>query len=122
MQDFLKTYSVITNSAMGATVTSLPTNIVGNKVMICYTIQWTGTPTGTFSVQNSGDYQVAPDGTTVLNAGTWNTYTLSTTTSTGGAAGNGTIEVVTGAPWIRLVYTFSSGTGTLNAQVTGKAM
>lgn len=117
---FLKPFSVVTNGSMGASITSAVT-IKNQLSLISYSASWTGTPTGTFSVEVSDDYLENVDGS-VRNAGTWNTLPLSAAVSASGSTGNGLIDVQTGAYAIRLVYTRASGTGTLNAIVTGLVM
>ena len=89
-----------------------------------YTVAWTGTPTGTFSVEVSQDY-VAPVGVQdePLNAGTWVPLTLSVPVLAAGTADTAFIDVdVTGAAYVRLVYTATSGSGTLNATIAGKVI
>mgnify|MGYP000101883020 CR=1 FL=1 len=119
----LKPQSVVTNGNMATSLTSLATNI--NMVSILsYTIVWTGSPTGTFSVQVSNDYIPNPLGVqdAPVNAGTWVALSLSTTVAPAGSGSSAFIDIDTcGAAWIRLVYTRSSGTGTLNATIAGKS-
>jgi hypothetical protein len=74
----------------------------------------------------SDDYKLAPDGT-VENAGTWNTAPISVGGTTGNSApvsgntGTGFVEILgTGSYAVRLVYTASSGTGSLTVIFTGK--
>lgn len=111
---------VITNGDMSGNITSTPT-IIQKLSMISYDISWTGTaPVGAMSVQVSNTYSVNSDGT-VRNAGNWTTLTLSAPTPVSGATGNGFIDVdATGAFAMRLVYTRTSGTGTMNATITAK--
>lgn len=113
-------FSVITNGDMSGNITSKPT-IIQKLSMIGYDISWTGTaPVGTMSVQVSNTYSENADGT-VRNAGNWTTLTLSSPTPVSGATGNGFIDVdATGAYAMRLVYTRTSGTGTMNATITAK--
>ena len=81
---------------------------------------WTGTPTGTFSVELSVDYQQDQQGN-VLNAGTWTPMTFSSTPVASGAAGNIYIDInQISAPWMRVKYTKTSGTGTLQGWLTAK--
>lgn len=70
---------------------------------------WTGTPTGTVKVQASCNGIDFADVT-------------SASVATGGAAGNFLFNaaVPVGYNYLQLVYTFASGTGTLNAWVNGK--
>lgn len=95
--------------------------------MLSYSYSWAGTsPSGSISVQVSNDYSLDPTGT-VLNAGTWNTITflsggsLVTSAAVSGNTGVGGIDVFqTGFYAIRTLYTFVSGTGTLQAYINGK--
>src|ERR1700691_3387351 len=106
-------YPVITNASMTTSVISTPT-IIQNLSMIGYDISWTGTPTGTFSVQVSNTYAVNAAGQ-VYNPGNWTTITLSSPTAAAGTSGNGFIDIDEMSAYaIRLVYTAASGTGTLN--------
>lgn len=113
-------FPVITNGSLAGSLTSIPT-IIQKLSLISYDISWTGTsPVGVMSVQVSNTYAENADGT-VKNAGNWTTLTLSTTPTVSGNTGNGGIDVdVTGFYAIRLVYTRTSGTGTMNAVVCGK--
>lgn len=116
----LNPYSVITNGNMSGNLTSAVT-IVQKLSLISYSITWSGTsPIGLMAVQVSNDYSVFPDGI-VNNPGTWNSLPLSTTPSISGNTGNGFIDIdLNGAYAVRLTYTFTSGTGTLNAIVAAK--
>ncbi len=115
----LKPQSVITNGSMAGSLTSLVT-IINQISIISYAVSWAGsTPVGTMSVQVSDDYSQNGDGT-VRNSGTWNTLPINTM-NVSGNTGNGFIDIyVTGAYAIRLLYTRSSGTGTMNATISGK--
>lgn len=95
-----------------------PATVIQRLPGISYDISWTGSPVGTFSVQVSNSYSENADGS-VGNAGNW--YTLPTTyflfpiPVPSGSPGNGFIDLttVTNAYAIRLVYTATSGTGSL---------
>ncbi len=116
---FLGPFHVITNASMAADVFSAPTNLQ-QLSELSYDISWTGTPTGTFSVQVSNTYAQDPNGN-VTNAGSWNDIVLSVVPSAAGAPGSAFINIAEMAGlWIRLHYTRSSSTGTLNATVYGK--
>lgn len=107
---FLAPYSVITNGSMAGNLTSAVTDI---RYLddVCYQIVWTGTPTGTFQVQGS------------LDQVTWNTLSLTPAPAATGSAGNYLVDLEgLSFPYIRTTYTFTSGTGTLNILVGGKAV
>lgn len=112
---------IVAATSMASTVTSPPTNVqyLDNVV---YQAQWTGTPTGTFSVQGSLDYQQAVGGS-VISAGTWVALPLSAAVTAAGSADQAEFDL-NGIPypWIRLVYTASSGSGTLDVYICGKAV
>jgi len=111
-----------------STLTSSVTNIqflddVG------YQFVWTGSPVGTIAVQVSADYAQDFSGN-VTNSGNWTPITLSYL-SGGSFVNSQSIPTSVGspvyldlallsAPWIRAVYTNSSGTGTLTATITAK--
>lgn len=126
----LKPFSVFnttTGTSMAASLTSL-VSILDNMSMVSYSIVWSGgsTPIGTISVQVSNDYAQDASGT-VTNAGTWNTLpftsngSIVTSFAVSGNSGNGFIDITgTAAHAIRLVYTRTSGSGTLAAVVVGK--
>lgn len=100
-----------------STITSLITEIRGFD-NIAYDIQFTGTPTGTFSVQVSSSYDPITNPNAIFIA-----LTLSLVPVASGSAGQIGIDInQSGFQWIKLVYTNSSGSGTLNAFVSGKAL
>lgn len=113
-------HSVITNGSMAGSLTSEVT-IIQKLSLVSYAIAWSGTtPVGAISIQVSNDYTQSADGS-VQNAGTWNTLPLSAATSISGNTGNGFIDIYATAGYAtRLVYTRTSGTGTLNVIVSGK--
>lgn len=104
---------------MAASVTSAAVNIqyldnVGIQLV------WTGTPSGTFAVQFSLDFEKDSLGN-ILNAGTWTAIDLDDVPTASGSAGNWYLDMnQISSPWIRIVYTRASGTGSLSAYVTGK--
>ncbi len=108
-----------------ATVTSTAT-ILQSITSLNYAVTWTGTtPIGVLAVQASDDYQA--NGSHVTNAGTWNTVPLNlsgasvTSIPITGNTGNGMIDIDGIAAYaVRLLYTKTSGTGTIVAVVTGK--
>lgn len=81
---------------------------------------FTGTPTGTFSVELSIDYQQDQQGN-VINAGNWTAMSFSSSPVASGAAGTVYIDInQISAPWMRVKYTKTSGTGTLQGYLTAK--
>lgn len=119
-------FSVITNGSMSANITSNVT-ILQSITGVGYSLSWSGSsPVGTAAVQVSNDYSVFPNGS-VNNAGTWTTLELEVNGSIvsaidiTGNTGTAFIEIQkTHAYAIRLVYTRTSGSGTLNAVIMGK--
>lgn len=80
---------------------------------------FTGTAAGAFVIQGSLNYSVDPGGN-VSNAGTWNTLptntlpTANNLAAPAGSSGSSLADIpLTGIPWIRVIYTNASGTGTL---------
>lgn len=80
---------------------------------------WTGTPTGSFSIQQALDYSEYPSGQ-VQNPGIWIDMGI-VIGPPAGSSGSGFVDMaLTGVAYLRLVYTNSSGTGTLIAYGFGK--
>lgn len=83
---------------------------------------WTGSPVGVFSIQVSTSYQQTPNGN-VLVPGTWSDLPLSSVISAAGSADNAYIDInQLGANWYRIVYTRTSGTGSLDAYISQKGV
>jgi hypothetical protein len=109
-----------------ADITSDPT-VLQSLTSCSYELSWTGAaPIGTASIQFSNDYSLGADGKTA-NAGNWVTATLSlngapvSSIPISGSPGNAFIDIdKTAAYAVRLVYTKTSGTGTLKATVNAK--
>lgn len=118
---------VISNGDMSGNITSKVT-ILGGKTGCSYGLSWSGSsPVGTFAVQASNDYQLSPDGKTVVNAGTWTNFTFSvngspvSTIAISGNTGEAMLDVTkTQVYAVRGVYTSVSGTGTLQATIAGR--
>lgn len=103
-----------------ATSLTSPVTIITNITDIGYDISWTGTAVGAFSVEVSNTYSIDASGA-VQNAGFWTPLTLTGTVNPAGTDDNGFIDIQgVSAFAIRLVYTRTSGTGTLNSVVVGK--
>ncbi len=97
-------------------LTSAPTNIRGID-NVSYQMAWTGTPTGTFSFEVSNTSTSGTDGT-------WTVLTLATSpTNPAGSASNTGVDLnQLSFKWVRMKYTNSGSTGTLNVTVFGKAV
>lgn len=113
-------YQTITAGDMStASLTSAITNIqfLDN---IGIQLNFTGAPEGIFDVQVSADYAQDEFGN-VTNVGNWIDLVLNPVPSASGSADSVYIDIIqTSAPWIRVVYTRDTGTGTLNAFITAK--
>lgn len=111
---------------MAGNITSSPT-LVPTVSQIAYQFSWSGTsPVGAISLQGSNDYKLDATGA-VANAGTWTTLTFNDagtpvqSIAVTGNTGNGVIDIAsTGLYALRVVYTFTSGTGTLTATINAK--
>jgi len=115
----IKPHVVLENADLSGDLVSLVT-IITNITDIGYDISWTGTAVGVFSVEISNTYSLNAAGA-VLSAGNWTPLTLSGAVNPAGVTDNGFIDIQgVSAFAIRLVYTSTSGTGTVNAVVTGK--
>jgi hypothetical protein len=77
-----------------------------------------GTPVGTAVIQVSGDHVEDQEGN-VQVAGNW--VTVATLTVNGANIFGEDLNQL-GAPWMRLVYTNSSSTGSISAFVSGKGL
>lgn len=111
-------FSVITNANMASASTTSLVTICDNMSALSYDVSWTGTsPIGVLSVQISNTYSINGEGQ-VHNAGNWSEIA---TQAVSGNTGNGMFDItITAAYAIRIVYTKTSGTGTLNVSVHGK--
>lgn len=113
---------IITSGDMSqASITSEVVPItLGDNVGI--QLNFTGTPEGTFEVQVSIDHMQDMNGN-VSVAGNWIPLTFSSVPSATGSADEIYLDMnQLSAPWLRVVYTRSAGSGTLNAFVTYKRL
>ena len=122
----LRPQVVINAGDMSGNLTSQPT-ILSSMSMASYSLSWAGVaPVGTASVQVSNDFSLNASGQ-VENPGTWTTLVLlvngapSKTIPVSGNSDTAFIDVdQTAAYAIRLIYTATSGTGSLTAVIVGK--
>lgn len=114
---------IITSGDMSGSLTSIGIDI---NQMFGYTVQavWTGSsPTGTFKLQISNDMVNDYMGSSnpAANVTNWTDYSGSSQAIT--ASGDfAWIVSDSNYKWVRLVYTRTSGTGTLNAILTAKGV
>ena len=117
-KNFLPPFKIITAGDMSqASLTSTVTDIryLDN---IALQLVMTGTPTGTFAVQVSSDYNPVTG-----VAGTFIPITLSPAPAATGGAQNIYIDLnQLATPFIRVVYTRSAGSGTLDITITAKSV
>lgn len=109
----------IVNQIMTGTsvITSEISNIRGFD-NVFFDIQFSGTPTGTFSVQVSSSYDPITNPNAIFIP-----LALSPIPVASGSSGVIGIDInQEGAQWIKLVYTNASGTGVLNSYISGKAI
>lgn len=113
--------AMMTNVSMAASSNSIGVD-VNQLNLMSIQAYWpsTGTPVGTLKVQVSNDrVSVSTTSDPAANVVNWTDYTGSTTTVNG--AGDVLYNMTfAGYRWARLVYTRTSGTGTLNASFSGK--
>lgn len=101
---------IITSGSMTGTST-LTSSEIDIQYLSRASIQlvWTGTPTGTFAIQGTVD------------GSTWSPITTNPASiAASGSAGNHLVEGEIHSKKMRVQYTNSSGTGTLNAWITAK--
>lgn len=111
---------IISAESMGADITGPATNIqwLDN---IAIQLNFTGTPTGDFKIQGSSDHQEVNG--VVTNEGNWVDITLSPSPAAAGAANQILINMnLLSFPFIRIFYDRTSGTGSLDAWISGKAI
>lgn len=112
-------YPIISNGSMAsASLTSAVTNIQ-RLDNIGIQLSWTSSPSGTFAVQVSADYAQDAEGN-VTNSGNWVPLALSPSPATSSGSPIYIDINELSAPWIRVVYTRISGSGTLQATLVGK--
>lgn len=119
--------SPASTGSMATSITSAPT-IVRGVSQISYQVVWSAgsTPIGAISLQGSNDYSIDAMGN-VKNAGTWTTLTFNyngtpvSSVPVTGNSGSGMIDIgSTGMYAMRIVYTRTSGSGTLAVTLNAK--
>jgi len=121
-KNVLSIYKIIDAGDMSqSSITSAVTNITYLD-NVCIELVFTGSPVGTFSVQGSLDHQQDALGN-IITAGNWVSLTLSPAPVASGSADQIVIDLnQLSFPYIRVVYTKTSGTGTLNGWIGAKML
>lgn len=112
---------IIVNQSMASSITSIinETKLQDN---VGIQLTWTGAPVGTFSVQISSNYAQDSMGN-ITNPGTWVNVPVSPPIVAVGAPDVAYIDLTDmSAFYTRLVYTATSGAGTLNGLITGRGV
>lgn len=104
----LVTYTSLDGGDMSGNLTTASTDIRWLDNIVLY-MSWTGTPTGTFGIQ------VSPDNLTWFNLNL-----LPAITATGGSGSHRVALNQLPDPYIRAIYTASSGSGSLTVKIAGK--
>lgn len=123
----IQAYQVLTNGDMSGNLTS-SVSVIPQVTVGSYAYSWSGSsPVGYITIEVSNDY--APGGIDgkAANAGTWtpiyftvNGSSVTNQAAVSGNSGTGFIEWSTAAYAVRTKYTFTSGTGTLQAYINAK--
>lgn len=111
---------IISAGDMSANITG-PVTTVAYLDSVAIQLNFTGTPTGTFEIQGSLDHKVSVPANSVVSNGNWVAMTLTPIPTATGSAGQILINMNQIAfPYIRIVYLFASGTGSLDAYIAAK--
>lgn len=119
----LQSNSLIMNAvSLGADAASAPVLMLVNYMCAIQAV-WTGSPVGTFTIETSCDVGVIDPSTNAISGITnWTLYDGSQQDA-GGMAGQFVWRLnVLPEKWVRLKYTSTSGSGTVNARVNTKGI
>ena len=114
-------YQIFTNADLSVPQISAVTQVqfldnLGMQINIT-----SGTPTGQFDVEVSADYAVSEPGGMVTNAGTWGS--IAEPLIIAGAPSPTLLNLnQVPFPFMRLIYTPTSGSGTCDAYIVGKSI
>lgn len=129
LKEISPVYQTFTNAAMSGTAVIVSSiSAIQYKDSISFQMQWTGTPSGSFAVQGSLDYNPGnPQTGGPANTGTWTSVNALDVNGNApnalGAAGQILFNMNQLAfPWVRMQYTNISGTGTLNGYFMAKSL
>lgn len=119
-------YQIFTNASMSGTITvSGPITDLMYKDSAAVSLNWSGTPTGTFFVNGSVDYNPGlPQSDGTINNGTFTTLALSPAPVATGSGGSSQI-LINMSPlafrYMQISYTNSTGSGLLTGWICSKS-
>lgn len=112
----------IFSAASMATSLTSPVVEIRNQDNVGIQLHWTGAPVGDFDFQISSDHAQDSQGN-VTNAGNWVSLPLSPAISAAGSADDAYIDLnQMSAMYCRVVYTRTSGTGSLSGVIVAKGI
>ena|ERR1700677_2695464 len=112
---------IIVATSMTASITSAVVE-TRNQDNIGFQLNWTGAPVGTFTFQVSMDFFEDINGN-IVNPGNWTTLPVTPAITAAGTPNTAYVDInQTSSPYMRVVYTFASGTGTLDGFANGKGI
>ena len=117
-------YPVVIWPAGTSMATSITSAVTETRLQdnIGFQLNWTGAPVGTFSFQVSMDYFQDIYGN-VVNPGNWTTLPVTPAITATGTPNTAYVDInQTSSPYMRVVYTATSGTGTITGYCDGKGI
>jgi hypothetical protein len=112
---------IIVDGDMSADVVSLAISTM-NQDNIGFHLAWTGSAVGVFSIEVSANHKQDRSGN-ISSAGTWVTIPLSSPITAANTPDDAYIDLnQLSAPWIRVKYARTSGTGSLGVYIVGKGV
>lgn len=120
---FISPNKVITAGDMSLASLTSKVTVLQTDDQVAYQLVWSGTsPVGAAKIQGSLDY-LPGNGGVVLNAGNWVDIPVAPALNVSGNTGSllALLQLVA-FPYIRLVYTKTSGIGSLNVNVSSKGL
>jgi hypothetical protein len=119
--NLLKPVAIFTATAMTSSLTSVIVEI-RNQDNIGIQLHWTGAPVGTFTVQISSDHLQDAEGN-VQVPGNWVSLVLSPAITASGTPDDAYIDLnQMSAQYVRVLYNFTSGSGTLSGLAVAKGI
>jgi hypothetical protein len=116
----LQSFAILSAASLATSLTSAVTNIGHLDNIGIQADLVSGDAAGTLAVQVSANYDQDYLGN-VLNPGNWNTITSQAIAAGQPASVYFDLNQLS-APWIRLIYTRTSGTGTITAVIVAKML